>query len=219
MSDLLMPIVFPDYQITVETPATKIKLPDYLPYIDIFPSEIQVPHTKNKFSDLGHAGVLFVNGKTGTTKYYEYGRYDPKQLGWVKKILMLPDSKVDSNGNVTEESLVNVLRVISNKAGKRGRISSAYIQVDDKFEDMLKYAKLRMEMNSNPNREQYDITSYSCVHFMKGVLEAAGVDAPWIIDPRPTSYIKEIQDDFPAVEFSPSDSKLKMEETSSLLGL
>lgn len=85
MKDLLIPIVFPDYIITVETPPARIKKPDYLPYVDIFPNEVRVPHTKNKLSDLGHAGVLFINGKTGVTKYYEYGRYDPKKLGWVKK--------------------------------------------------------------------------------------------------------------------------------------
>ncbi len=30
-----------------------------------------------KVPDLGHAGVLFIQdrGKTGSTKYYEYGRY------------------------------------------------------------------------------------------------------------------------------------------------
>ncbi len=77
MKDLLIPIVFPDYIITVETRPITVKIPDYLPYIDILPNEVRVPHTKNKLSDLGHAGVLFINGKTGVTKYYEYGRYDP----------------------------------------------------------------------------------------------------------------------------------------------
>jgi len=80
VSDLLSPIVFPDYRITVQTPATRIKVPDYLPYVDILPNEIRVPHTENKISDLGHAGVLLINGKTGVTKYYEYGRYDPKKI-------------------------------------------------------------------------------------------------------------------------------------------
>ena len=218
MSDLLIPIVFPDYRITIQTPATRIKVPDYLPYVDILPNEIRVPHTKNKLSDLGHAGVLFINGKTGVTKYYEYGRYDPKKMGWVKKILNLPNVKIESNGDVTKQSLANVLQVISRKAGKRGRISAAYIKVENKYEKMLKYAQHRMAMNSNPNRERYDIITYSCIHFMKGVMKAAGIDTPWMLDPRPVSYIEEIQDDYPALEYRPSDNKFIIQEPATFLG-
>ncbi len=214
MSDLVIPIVFPDYKITVETPAARMKVPDYLPYVDILPNEIRVPHTKNKISDLGHAGVLFINGKSGITKYYEYGRYDPNKLGWVKKMLNLPDVTINSSG-VVEQSLSRVLKVISDKAGKRGRISAAYIEVDNKYQAMLDYAQHRIALNSNPNRERYDIASYSCVHFMKGVMEAAGVDTPWMLDPRPTSYIEEIQDDFPVLEYMPSNNELTIKEAVS----
>lgn len=215
MSDLVIPIVFPDYKITLETPATRVKVPDYLPYVDILPNEIRVPHTKNKISDLGHAGILFINGKSGITKYYEYGRYDPNKLGWVKKMLNLPDVTIDSSG-VVKQSLSRVLKIISDKAGKRGRISAAYIEVDSKYQAMLDYAQHRISLNSNPNRERYDIASYSCVHFMKGVMEAAGVDTPWMLDPRPTSYIEEIQDDFPALEYIPSSNELTIEEAASV---
>jgi len=214
VSDLVIPIVFPDYKITVETPAARMKVPDYLPYVDILPNEIRVPHTKNKISDLGHAGVLFINGKSGITKYYEYGRYDPNKLGWVKKMLNLPDVTINSSG-VVEQSLSRVLKVISDKAGKRGRISAAYIEVDNKYQAMLDYAQHRIALNSNPNRERYDIASYSCVHFMKGVMEAAGVDTPWMLDPRPTSYIEEIQDDFPVLEYMPSNNELTIKEAVS----
>jgi len=198
----------------VETPAARMKVPDYLPYVDILPNEIRVPHTKNKISDLGHAGVLFINGKSGITKYYEYGRYDPNKLGWVKKMLNLPDVTINSSG-VVEQSLSRVLKVISDKAGKRGRISAAYIEVDNKYQAMLDYAQHRIALNSNPNRERYDIASYSCVHFMKGVMEAAGVDTPWMLDPRPTSYIEEIQDDFPVLEYMPSNNELTIKEAVS----
>jgi len=214
VSDLVIPIVFPDYKITVETPAARVKVPGYLPYVDILPNEIRVPHTKNKISDLGHAGVLFINGKSGITKYYEYGRYDPNKLGWVKKMLNLPDVTINSSG-VVEQSLSRVLKVISDKAGKRGRISAAYIEVDNKYQAMLDYAQHRIALNSNPNRERYDIASYSCVHFMKGVMEAAGVDTPWMLDPRPTSYIEEIQDDFPVLEYMPSNNELTIKEAVS----
>lgn len=218
MNDLLIPIVFPDYLITVETPNITVQIPDYLPYIDILPSEVRVPHTKNKLSDLGHAGVLFINGKSGVTKYYEYGRYDPRKIGWVKKILNLPDVKIDSKGALVENSLKNVLQVISRKAGKNGRISAAFIEVENKYEAMLKYATIRMALNNDPNRERYDIATYSCVHFIKGVMEAAGLDTPWMLDPRPNSYIKEIQDDFPILEYRPSNKVLTIKKTTSIFG-
>jgi hypothetical protein len=218
MKDLLIPIVFPDYIITVETPAARVKIPDYLPYVDILPNEIRVPHTKNKLSDLGHAGVLFINGKTGVTKYYEYGRYDPKKLGWVKKILNLPDAKLNSSGELMESSLQKILQIISAKAGKRGRISGAYIEVENKYKAMLSYATIIMAINSDPNRERYDITTYSCLHFMKGVMEAAGIDTPWMIDPRPSSYIKEIQDDYPELDYRPSSNKITINEPESIFG-
>ncbi len=126
----------------------------------------------------------------------------------MKKILNLPDAKINSNGTLVESSLQNILRLISGKAGKGGGISGAYIGVENKYDAMLKYATTRMAMNNNPNRERYDITSYSCIHFMKGVMESTGIDTPWMIDPRPSSYIKEIQDDYPKLEYRPSSNKL-----------
>ncbi|MCP4295318.1 MAG: hypothetical protein GY786_06905 [Proteobacteria bacterium] len=157
MSDLLVPIVFPDYKITLETPAVVVQVPDYLPFVDIFPDEIRVPHTLNKISDLGHAGVLVINGRTGVTKYYEYGRYDPTKLGWVKKIIGLANVKIDLDGNPTEDSFLKVLQIISRRAGKSGRISAAIIKVEKKYETIVKYAERRMMMNSDPNRENYNI--------------------------------------------------------------
>ncbi len=212
MTDLVIPIVFPDYIITIETTAKKITVPDLIPFIDILPNEIHVSHTNNMVSGLGHAGVLFINGKTGITKYYEYGRYDAKKLGWVKKILNLNDARIGSDGKVEISSLSKILRIISRKAGKRGRISGAYIEVEGKYEAMLAYAKKRMNMNLLKNRESYDIISYSCLHFMKGVMEAANLNTPILIDPRPTSYIKEIQEDYPAFEYNPSHSKISISD-------
>lgn len=109
--------------------------------------------------------------------------------------------------------------MISRKAGKGGRISGAYIEVENKYDAMLKYATTRMAMNNNQNRERYDITSYSCVHFIKGVMETAGIDTPWMLDPRPNSYIEEIQDDYPKLEYRPSNNKLTISEPGLIFGL
>ncbi|MCP4118033.1 MAG: hypothetical protein GY737_22060 [Desulfobacteraceae bacterium] len=218
MPDVVIPIVFPDYIITVETPTARIEIPDIIPYIDILPNEIRVPHTQNRLSDLGHAGVLFINGNSGVTKYYEYGRYDANKLGWIKKILNLKDVRIGSNGKIDEFSLADVLLIISRKAGKGGRISAAYIEVDKKYDAMLAYAENRRLMNVDKNRERYDIVSYSCIHFIKGVMEAAGLDTPWLIDPRPVSYIEEIQEDYPELQYIPSQNQLIIEKSEPALG-
>jgi hypothetical protein len=85
--DKVIPIVFPDYKITVE--AQKVKV-DVLPWVDF--DNFTIPEYKDKISNLDHAGILFINGKNGTTKYYQYGRYDPpKNLGLVVKARNLPD--------------------------------------------------------------------------------------------------------------------------------
>lgn len=55
---------------------------------------------------------------------------------------------------------------------------------------MLRYSQNRMAMNNSPNRESYDLFSYSCLHLMQGVMKAAGVNTPWLLDPRPVSYIE-----------------------------
>jgi hypothetical protein len=70
--DVVVPLVFPDYKIAVEVQKIKV---DVLPWTDR--DNFTIPAFKEKVSNLGHAGVLFINGQTGVTKYYEYGRYDP----------------------------------------------------------------------------------------------------------------------------------------------
>ncbi len=57
--DIVVPIVFPDYRITVEIQKTKV---DVFPWVDW--DNFTIPKYKEKISNLGHAGVLFINGKT-----------------------------------------------------------------------------------------------------------------------------------------------------------
>jgi len=75
MPDVVIPIVFPDYLISVNTPTTRLPIPDLWPWGDILPDDVEVPATRNRLPELGHAGVLFISGARGTTKYYEYGRW------------------------------------------------------------------------------------------------------------------------------------------------
>jgi len=206
MSDVVIPIVFPDYKITVDIPKEDY---DPIPYFNF--DNFSTPAYKERFSNLGHAGVLFINGQTGSTKYFEYGRYDPpKYLGKIRKIMNLPNVTI-SNEKINLQSLKRTLYVISSKSGHNTRIQGVYIEVPNKFEAMLGYARLRKQQNTNPHRKPYSILSYSCVHFTKEVTQKAGVSTPWIIDPRPNSYIGEFRDDFIDLDFDFHKNQLKIE--------
>ncbi|GAA6167144.1 hypothetical protein [Sessilibacter corallicola] len=194
--DLVIPIVFPDYKITVEIQRTKV---DIIPWVDF--DNFTTPKLKDKISNLGHAGVLFINGKTGITKYYEYGRYDPPaNLGIVVKARNLPDAKI-INGELDIKSLKSPLDYISRISGQAGRIHGVYIELKNKYQTMLEYAQNRKAQNANLKRTPYNLTSNSCIHFVKKVTEAAGVETPWMVDPRPNSYIGEFRDEYPDLDY------------------
>lgn len=204
--DIVIPIVFPDYKISVSIYKSDV---DLIPWTDFDNFSIKY---KEKISNLGHAGVLFINGSTGTTKYYEYGRYDPPMnIGLTIKLKNLPDVLL-KDGNINLSSLKKTFKTISIKSGQHGRIQGVYIEVQNQYQNMLNYASMRVLANSNPNRRAYDLTSYSCIHFVKGVVESAGVESPWMIDPRPNSYIGEFRDDFPDLDYDFSVDKLTIED-------
>ncbi|HPF26758.1 MAG TPA: RHS repeat-associated core domain-containing protein [Steroidobacteraceae bacterium] len=170
-----VPIVFPDYRIN--TPVGRV-------------------------GGLGHAGILLID-PTGVTKYFEYGRYPDNNCGCGSvRTRKVPNVKMGENNRPTPESFRRVLNVISARAGHGGRISGAYIQ-NSSYAQMLAEALRRMGQNGDPNREPYNLTDNSCITFVRDVLEAGGVDTPWMIDPRPNSYIEELRDDFPHVNFRP----------------
>jgi len=194
--DVVIPIVFPDYKVTVEVQKTKV---DVFPWVTF--DNFSMPAYRDRISNLGHAGVLFVNGKTGTTKYYEYGRYDPpKNLGLVVKARNLPDV-VLKNGKIELTSLKKPLSFISRISGQSGRIQGVYIEVENKYDVMLGHAELRKSQNASPARRPYDLVTNSCIHFVKEITERAGVRTPWMVDPRPNSYIGKFRDDFPDLDY------------------
>jgi len=216
MNDIAIPVVFPDYLISVNTPKARFSIPDLIPGYDLFPDEVEIPETKNKLQELGHAGILFINEASGTTKYYEYGRYGGS-LGAIRK-LSIRDVKMQKN-HPTKASLSYTLSQISAKSGQNTRISGAYIEVPNQYKSMLAYAQKRHLDNKNLKRKPYDLFSNSCNHFMKGVLEAAGVDVPYMLDPRPNSYIDEIRDDFKDLDYIKTSHILKIEDAPPSLAL
>ncbi len=200
MSDCVFPLVFPDYLIAVPRPSVTVDLPDFLPFDDVV--EDFLDDRSMRVPELGHAGVLFIkdNGTTGTTKYYEYGRYR-SNVGEARRRPM-PNCGF-SEGRPTLPSLTAVFRQISNVAGQRGRVSSVYLETPGRFTSMLDYAKRRVLENKNPKRKPYDIFSNSCVHFVQGVVAAGGIESEAsVLDARPISYISSLQSRHPDVEYN-----------------
>ncbi|WP_018694566.1 hypothetical protein [Algicola sagamiensis] len=206
MKDIIIPIVFPDYKITVNIPQTKV---DLLPWTDI--DNFTIPRSSQKFSNLGHAGILFINGSSGVTKYYEFGRYDPPANKGLVRRVPLPDAKM--NGiNIDIKSLIPVLKKISQVAGSGTRIQGVYLEAEGVFEHLNQKALAQKALNSNPQRKPYNLTSNSCIHFVKRLVEAAGKETPWMIDPRPTSYMGEFRDDYRDLDYRPGEQRLVIEE-------
>ncbi|HLL03967.1 MAG TPA: hypothetical protein VK539_25505 [Myxococcaceae bacterium] len=151
--------------------------------------------------ELGHAGVLFINGKTGVTKYYEYGRYDPKALGIVRRV-SIPDVTM-KNGKPTRDSLKKVVARISVSSGQNGAVSAAYIELpDDSFKKMVDHAERRLRDNGNPNRTPYALLSNSCLHFMKEVAEAGGASMPPGVVPIPKDYMRLVRMVHPKLDYA-----------------
>jgi len=205
MKDILIPIVFPEYKITVDTPRLDV---DLLPWTSF--DDFTISKSSQKLSDLGHAGILMVNGVSGLTKYYEYGRYDyPEKKGVVRRV-PVPDVKLGADG-VELKSFIPVLSKVSKVAGKGTRIEGVFIEAISVFEKLNQRVIVQKAMNNSPGRKEYDLTSNSCIHFVKRLVEAAGKDTPWMIDPRPNSYIGEFRDDYRDLDFHPGSNKLVIE--------
>jgi hypothetical protein len=197
-ADVAIPIAFPNFLIHVETPPMTVPVPEFIPGVG---NQINIPGSNNKVPNLGHAGILFLSGQTGLTKYYEYGRYDPQQLGVVKN-RRISDVKV-TNGRPSAQSLTTVLAEISGASGQRGPIVAAYIELQPgAFQSMWNYANSRdLECRTNPNRPPYALFSNSCNHFMRSVAVAGGANMPTVIDPRPIGYLGRVREVFHDLDF------------------
>lgn len=199
MASVAVPIVFPDYEITVGTKAVTVDVPDWIPAV---PNEVKVPALQQRVPFLGHAGILFLD-RRGVTKYYEYGRYDPAEMGMVRRHL-IPDAAPGPDGKPVATTLHKALARVSSLAGHGGRIAAAWIDLaDDAFNRMLVYAAARVRSNGDPRRRRYDILEHSCLHFMRDVAIAGGATMPAVLDPRPAGYIDRVRASFPALDYRP----------------
>lgn len=202
MQDVLIPIVYTEYLIAV--PSTKVDLPRFM-------NEFGIPDiaTPKKVGDLGHAAILFIEGRTGRTKYYEYGRYDAAAKGEMRR-KPLPDLRRDKKGAMVTESLKQVLGSASRQGGQGGKIKGAFIEVPGKFGDILAYVDKRLADNRNKARQEYSLLANSCLHVIEGAMKAAGLRPPLLVDPRPVSYIAEVRADHPDLDYDPRTRTLSI---------
>jgi hypothetical protein len=193
-ADVAIPIVFPDYRLTLEIPEVAVTVPDLIPWGNVLPDRIRIPGRTKRIENLGHAGILLVEGSTGRTRYYEYGRYDVPWFRGAVRPVPVTDVKIGRNGRSTRKSLASTLARISTIAGQSGPIAGAYIELPPgAFLKMDGYAVARMRANFDPKREPYALAGNSCLDFMKRVAEAGGAKMPVTVPPHPAGYVVLLQ--------------------------
>ena len=118
---------------------------------------------------LGHAGVVAVDPKTGSTRYYEYGRYD-SDFGQVKR-RTIPDVTIGAHSKPTAQSLNNLYDYLSGELGKGHSVSAEY-HSDADYQKIVEFALKRM---NDPNRVPYSWNPFNpnhCKTFAKEAIDA-----------------------------------------------
>ncbi len=99
--------------------------------------------------------------KNGSTKYYEYGRYNPKSKGIIGaklptddgniRNISMPDLVLDKEGNPTDECLEKLKNALSKKAGQSTDAESTC----SKDVDENKLYKHINKIANNEKRDKY----------------------------------------------------------------
>jgi RHS repeat-associated protein len=194
---------FSPYSYVLDNPVNAID-PDGRDAILIAYPDYKIETPVGKVGGLGHAGVLLIDNKTGTTKYYEYGRYDKEGKGLVRMV-KVSNVKIGKDGKPTVESLNKVLAQLSQKAGHGGKIRGAYI-ISDQYDKMKAYADGKLAENDDPNRKEYGLTSNNCGTFARDVIaQDDDVDNPSIWNPTPKNIVDEyIEEGNAEVKYDPT---------------
>ncbi|OTQ21617.1 hypothetical protein B6D22_09265 [Gilliamella apicola] len=175
--DYLIPLVFPDYKIHVELRNSYTEwLKEYSPeFLNKYIGEdgVKVPY-------LGHAGVLLINGQSGITKYYEYGRYPPGVLGRTRNV-PIKDVVITPKKMITITSLKKLLRQLSEISGQKGRIEGGILRSDEIYNKAVEYCKKKIEENDDSERKPYSMYDNSCVTFVQELTLHLGFKLPAIV--------------------------------------
>lgn len=162
---------------------------------------------------LGHAGVLLVNGTTGQTRYYEYGRYaDPKAVkpgivrGGMKQVVSL------DNGMITESSFKSILNEISKSHGQSGNIAGVVMR-GYLYEKAIDWINQRRRENHSSNKKAYDLLDHNCMTFVIDLAEYLGLDTYWRpLIVIPTLYAEQFQLQYTDLDYDFKNDILEVSE-------
>ena len=190
--DVVIPIVYPDYKIAVGG--------RHLPY-------------------LGHAGVLLINGKSGGTHYYEYGRYAPPPgvkdnvSGRVRDYVPAK-VKLGRDGHATRHTLQRVLAQVAQYACPTKpayrRIEAAYVCLPGAWGKMKSYTDRRKAQNNDPNRMSYWVLFNNCMTLAQQTMLVGGA-AFATSGPAPTDWIEDVRDLYPDLDYDPKSGRVTIE--------
>lgn len=164
--DFFIPIVFPDYKISVVGKKN----------IEFSKVEITTPQIKIPY--LGHAGVLIIDGNNGKALYYEYGRYINERSnisGNVRKIEEMPNVSI-GNGAIKESSFKEILKKISTESGQKGKISGSVLR-GDFFNKAKSWLESQESMNNSLEKKPYDLDENNCLTFVTNLAKYLSLDA------------------------------------------
>lgn len=156
--DIAIPVAWPDKRVSL-TPGTK--------WLD--GSGIMGADGDGKIK-VGHAGLILIDRQTGTTKYFDFGRYgkDPTK-GIVRSSmtdsdLAIPDASFDEDGNVS-----NMEGILKSLAGKKtfagyGRMIASEVR-DIDFEESEKFA-LDLQAEGESSYGPFTFGGSNCARFV-----------------------------------------------------
>lgn len=195
VGDYVIPIVYPDYFVTIPSE-----------YQEVLGFKIL-----DKKEQFGHAGVLIINGKTGLSKYFEYGRYEQfGTLGGVNNV-RISDSIIE-NGRITESSLVNIMSELSTNAGQGGRIE-AVVFIGEYFDKAYQWLTNPNGPYRSPDRQPYDVTDFNCMQFELDLLNGLDIETHWAgLIVKPDEEMEELQEDYKDLRYSPGSRTLEIED-------
>lgn len=184
--DFIIPLVFPDYTIQF--------------------SGVGLPY-------LGHAGILIIDGKTGQTRYGEYGRYQGEDdVPGVVRIGSVPNVIIE-DGAITESSLKNTLKEVSKQHGKFGDISGVVLR-GRAFAAADRWLSTKYKENSNKGRKPYSIRDNNCMTFVADMVDNLHLGAPKrsYFAVVPTDYMEDFQEVERDLYYSYSQNELVVTE-------
>ena len=122
---------------------------------------------------LGHGAVVAVDPSTGTTKYYEFGRYgDPKGVVRGAPDIKIPNVVIGKDGLPTQESLNHLYDFLSHNFGHDVQVSATYYP-DSDYQGTIDFAE-----RFKKNHPDYDLLTNNCKTFGRAAATACQEGSP-----------------------------------------